>query len=694
MSNEEESSFLDELLEHDYEQPRVGDIRKGVIVAKTPQGVIVDLGTKRDGIVPTTDLNKLSPEERDALQVNDEVPVYITEADAPDSLVVSIHLAQLNQDWIDAEALMESGEIMEGEVIGYNKGGAIVPFGRLRGFIPASHLSELTRGLSDRQRQQKLAKLRGEKLPLKVIEVDRRRRRLVFSQRDAQKEWEEIRKLELLESLHEGDILTGRISGLRDFGIFVDLGGADGLVHISELAWHRIDHPREVVKVGDEIEVYVLSIDKKEHRISLSRKRLLENPWSRVEEKYTQNELVEGKITRIVEYGAFAELEPGIEGLLHVSQLARVQVNDPHEVLNVGETHLLRVVSIDPQRQRIGLSLRAVSPQEQIEWMAQHSLEEEIVAAEEEAVLEKMVEEVAEVEAAAEAIEEDVVEEATAEIAEVEETAVALEADIVEDAVAEVVETEAAAEAIEDEIAEEAIDETGAVEVAAETVEEAIAEEAAAEIVEVEETAEIVEEVIMAEADTEITELEAAEDAIMENAAADVAAIEDTAAEIKEEIAEEAAAAAEEEIIEETADEIAELEAAEDVILENAAADVAAVEEAAAEVEAEIAVDAAIEMTEVDDAATAVEEAIADEALAEMEAVEEVAADLEAATIEDAAVDVEVVEETADVLEEAILEEAAEEMTAVEDVATAAEKEIIEDAAVTITEIETEEEAE
>ena len=641
MSNEEESSFLDELLEHDYEQPRVGDIRKGVIVAKTPQGIIVDLGTKRDGIVPTTDLNKLSPEERDALQVNDEVPVYITEADAPDSLVVSIHLAQLNQDWIDAEALMESGEIMEGEVIGYNKGGAIVPFGRLRGFIPASHLSGLTRGLSDRQRQQKLAKLRGEKLPLKVIEVDRRRRRLVFSQRDAQKEWEEIRKQELLESLHEGDILTGRISGLRDFGIFVDLGGADGLVHISELAWHRIDHPREVVKVGEEIEVYVLSIDKKEHRISLSRKRLLENPWSRVEEKYSQNELVEGKITRIVDYGAFAELEPGIEGLLHVSQLARVQVNDPHEVLNVGETHLLRVVSIDPKRQRIGLSLRAVSPQEQIEWMAQHSLEEEIVAAEEEAVVEEMVEEVAEVEAAAKAIEEGIVEEATAEMAEVEETAVALEADIVEEAVAKVVETEAAAEAIEDEIAEEALEEIVAVEVTAEAVEETILEEAVEEMTAVEE----------------------------------------------------AAAIAEEEIIEEAATEIAELEAVADVILENAAAEAATVEEAAAEVEAEIAVEAAIEMTEVDAAATAVEEAIADEALAEMVAVEEVAADVEAAIIEEAALDVEVVEETADALEEAILEEAAEEMTAVEDVAAATEEEIIEEAAVKITEMETEEEA-
>ncbi|NKQ35093.1 MAG: 30S ribosomal protein S1 [Chloroflexi bacterium] len=650
MSNEEESSFLDELLEHDYEQPRVGDIRKGVIVAKTPQGVIVDLGTKRDGIVPTTDLNKLSPEERDALQVNDEVPVYITEADAPDSLVVSIHLAQLNQDWIDAEALMESGEIMEGEVIGYNKGGAIVPFGRLRGFIPASHLSELTRGLSDRQRQQKLAKLRGEKLPLKVIEVDRRRRRLVFSQRDAQKEWEEIRKLELLESLHEGDILTGRISGLRDFGIFVDLGGADGLVHISELAWHRIDHPREVVKVGDEIEVYVLSIDKKEHRISLSRKRLLENPWSRVEEKYSQNELVEGKITRIVDYGAFAELEPGIEGLLHVSQLARVQVNDPHEVLNVGETHLLRVVSIDPKRQRIGLSLRAVSPQEQIEWMAQHSLEEEIVAAEEEAVVEEMVEEVAE------AVEEAIAEEAAAEIVAVEETAEIVEEAIMAEADAEIAELE--------------------------TVEDAIMENAAADVAAIEDTAAEIEADIAEEAALELVEAEGEEEAILEEAVEEMTAVE------------EAAAAAEEEIIEEAAAEIAELEAVEDVILENAAAEVAAVEEAAAEVEAEIAVEAAIEMTEVDAAATAVEEAIADEALAEMVAVEEVAADVEAAIIEEAALDVEVVEETADALEEAILEEAAEEMTAVENVATAAEEEIIEDTAVKITEIETEEEAE
>lgn len=374
MTNEDHI-FLQALEEHSYESPEVGDIRQGIVVAKTPQGIIVDLGLKRDGIVPSSDLGKLEAEEVNAIQLNDEISVYVVNTDAPDSLVVSIHMAQLNQDWIEAEALKESSSIFEGEIIGYNKGGAIVPFGRLRGFVPASHLTELSRGLNDRQRQQKLAKLRGMKLPMKVIEVDRQRRRLVFSQRDAQREWEETRRAELLQNLKAGDVISGTVSGLRDFGAFVDLGGADGLVHISELAWHRIDHPREVVKVGDEIEVYVLKIDKADQRISLSRKRMLANPWSSVEERYVVNQLVESQITRIVDYGAFAEIEPGIEGLLHVSQLARTNVEKVEDVIKEGETHLLRIVSIDPERQRIGLSLKAVTAQEQIEWMAQKDLD-------------------------------------------------------------------------------------------------------------------------------------------------------------------------------------------------------------------------------------------------------------------------------------------------------------------------------
>jgi small subunit ribosomal protein S1 len=374
---------LEQLLDqHDYDVPKVGDIRQGIIVSISQQGIIIDLGLKRDGLVSQADLNKLEPEERETLKVDDEIFVYIVNVDQPDSLSVSINLARLNLDWIRAEELMESGEIIEAEVIGYNKGGAVVPFGRLRGFVPLSHLSEVSQGMGDRKRQQRLAKLRGEKLPFKVIEVDRRRRRLVLSQREAQKEWNAKRRGELLATLQRGDVRQGRVSGMRDFGAFVDIGGADGLVHISELAWHRVDHPREVLKIGDEIEVAVLKVDRESERISLSRKKLLPNPWTTVEERYHINQLVEGKITRIVDYGAFAEIEPGVEGLLHVSHLSRSNVGSVGEVVKEGETHLLRILSIDPKRQRIGLSLKAVTATEQIEWMAQREMEKAAKAAE------------------------------------------------------------------------------------------------------------------------------------------------------------------------------------------------------------------------------------------------------------------------------------------------------------------------
>ena len=385
MSDESMNSLQDLLDQHSYDMPQPGDIRTGVIVAVTPQGLIIDLGLKRDGIVPQSDLAQLEPEEREALKVNDEVPVYVVQTEDPEALVVSIRLARLNQDWIEAEALLASGQIFEGEVIGYNKGGVIVPYGRIRGFVPISHLSDVTPGMGERRRQQRLARLRGEQIGVKIIEVDRQRHRLVMSQREAQKEWEEKKRGELMETLQPGDVRTGRVSGMRDFGAFVDLGGADGLVHISELSWHRIDHPREVVKLGDEVEVYVLGVDQESGRISLSRKKLLPNPWDTVAQRYNQNQLIEGKVTRILDYGAFAEIEPGVEGLLHVSQLSRNPVEDPRSVVKEGEVHLLRIVSIDQKRQRIGLSLKAVTPTEQIEWMAQKELADALRREEEEA---------------------------------------------------------------------------------------------------------------------------------------------------------------------------------------------------------------------------------------------------------------------------------------------------------------------
>lgn len=374
MSEEKTLTMEDYLEQHDYTLPKDGDIRKGIIVAINEQDIIVDLGLKRDGIIPPTDLAKLSDEERAELVAGNEIDVYIMNANQPNALEVSIFMARINKDWIEAERIMGAGEIIEGQISGYNKGGAIVPFGRLSGFIPASHLSELTPGMSERKRQQRLAKLREKSIPMKVIEVDRERRRLVFSQREAQREWEQKVRAELMETLKPGDVITGRISGIRDFGIFIDLGGADGLVHISQLTWGRIEHPRQVVEVGDEIEVVVLKLDSDKQRISLSRKKLLENPWKSVKERYHEKQLVEGKITRLVEYGAFAEIEPGVEGLLHLSQISRNMVEKASDVIGEGETHLLRVLSVDPKRQRIGLSLKAVTAAEQIDWMAQRDI--------------------------------------------------------------------------------------------------------------------------------------------------------------------------------------------------------------------------------------------------------------------------------------------------------------------------------
>ncbi|MEZ4516785.1 MAG: S1 RNA-binding domain-containing protein [Chloroflexota bacterium] len=500
--------------------PQEGDIRTGTVVAITPQGVIIDLGLKRDGIVPVSDLNKLEPDEREALQPNDEVPVYVVQTADPEALVVSIHLARLNQDWIEAEELLANGEMFEGEVIGYNKGGVIVPYGRIRGFVPISHLTEIPSGMSERRRQQRLAKLRGETLGLKVIEVDRRRHRLVLSQREASREWEEKKRAELMETLHEGDTRVGRVSGLRDFGAFVDLGGADGLVHISELSWHRIEHPREVVKIGDEIEVYVLGIDQESGRISLSRKKLLANPWDTVAERYDINDLVEGKITRILDYGAFAEIEPGIEGLLHVSQLSRSPVEDPRTVVSEGETHLLRIVSIDQKRQRIGLSLKAVTANEQIEWMAQREIEEAQRIEEEEAAasvaaqvgeiedeLDEAEEAVEVAETIAEAAEEAVVEDLAAGdvAAAVEDEVIAEAAEDVADAVEVAVEeTEA--------LAEEAIDETidmvdDAVEAVSEGADEDVVEAALDEAEEVTSEVEEAVETVIEEVEESVEEL-------------------------------------------------------------------------------------------------------------------------------------------------------------------------------------------
>ncbi len=352
------------------EQPERGDIVLGSIVAVDPQGLIVAIdGMKRDGVVQRRDLERMGITDTAQFEVGAEIEVMILRMEDEDgNLILSVSQAQQTEDWKKAEALMTQELAWEGIVSEANRGGLIVLFGNLRGFVPASHVLDLPRGLNEDERKMRMQRLVGQKIPLKIIEVNRKRRRLVFSQRDAQRGNREARKELLLGELKEGDVRKGVVSGLRDFGAFVDLGGADGLIHISELAWHRVNHPKEVLKVGDEIDVYILRLDAEGKRIGLSLKRLQQNPWTTVEEIYHVGQTVEGVVSRVTQFGAFVSLEPGIEALLHTSQIAEPPPEDASLVVHEGQRLLMRVISIEADKQRLGLSLKEVSPDEIARW--------------------------------------------------------------------------------------------------------------------------------------------------------------------------------------------------------------------------------------------------------------------------------------------------------------------------------------
>jgi small subunit ribosomal protein S1 len=374
MSMTEES--MEELITgpYDYRPPQRGDVREGVIVSMEDHQAIVDIGGKREGVVPKRDLELLGEEAVAQLAVGDEVAVYVMRPEDRDgNLRVSINRAQQEADWERARELLESEKVWEEEVVGHNRGGLLISFGRIQGFIPQSHVAELPRGLSREQRLERLPEFVGQKMPVKVVEVDRRRRRLVLSNRAAIRAWRREQRERLLGELTEGEVVHGTVSSLCDFGVFVDLGGADGLVHVSELAWHRVRHPSEVLEEGQEVDVYVLRLDYDRQRIGLSLKRLQPDPWSLVASKYVPGDLVEGVVTNVVDFGAFVRVEEGVEGLVHVSEMP--DGLSPEEAVQPGERVLVRVLHVQPDRRRMGLSLREVTPEERAEWLAQQEAE-------------------------------------------------------------------------------------------------------------------------------------------------------------------------------------------------------------------------------------------------------------------------------------------------------------------------------
>ena len=364
-AQEEQASTMEDLLEDDgldLDMPRQGDIRKGTVARVSETEILVSIGTKSEGVIPAREVDQIDPEAREDLEVGHEITVYVVNPeDQSGNVVLSYVRALEEKDWLFAESLLASGDTYDGKIVGFNKGGLIIPVGQLRGFVPASQVSLLRRiDSSGNTPEQRWGDMIDEDITVSVIEVDRERRRLILSERAALQETRESLKERLLDELSEGDVRTGRVTSLADFGAFVNIDGADGLVHLSEISWERIEHPREVLSVGQEVKVKVIGVDRERKRIGLSIRQLQEDPWVKKVETLKEGQLVEGTITHLTKFGAFARLDEDLEGLIHISEISDQRVAHPKEVLHEGDVVSLRVIKIEPERHRIGLSLRKV----------------------------------------------------------------------------------------------------------------------------------------------------------------------------------------------------------------------------------------------------------------------------------------------------------------------------------------------
>ena len=337
-----------------------GDVIEGTVVRVDRDEILVDIGFKSEGVIPSQELSAERPDVH--LAVGDSVMVYVVHTETKEgNIVLSLAKAHLENDWKDAQTHFEQGDTFELDVIGFNRGGLIVRFGEIRGFVPASQVFDLRGPVPSDQPDQRMQKLVGKKLRVKIIEVDRAKNRLILSETSASRGWRTEQKERLLNELQKGETRRGRVSGLADFGAFVDLGGADGLIHLSELSWQPVSHPSEVVKVGDDVEVFVMDVDREKKRIALSLKRMQPEPWDLVMSTYEPGQLVQATITKLTTFGAFARLQDGIEGLIHISELSSERIVHPKSVVNVGDTVEVRIVRIEPERRRLGLSLRQAS---------------------------------------------------------------------------------------------------------------------------------------------------------------------------------------------------------------------------------------------------------------------------------------------------------------------------------------------
>jgi len=344
---------LREAIEASLRDFKEGDILEGTVVKIDRDEVLLDIGYKSEGVIPTKELSirhDVDPDQ--VVKVGDQVEALVLQKeDKEGRLILSKKRAQYERAWGRIEEVMQSGGTIKGPVIEVVKGGLILDIG-LRGFLPAS--------LVDLRRVRDLHPFVGTELEAKIIELDRNRNNVVLSRRAFLEESQSEGRKKFLESLQKGERRKGTVSSIVNFGAFVDLGGVDGLVHVSELSWKHVDHPSEVVQVGQEVEVEVLDVDLDRERVSLSLKATQEDPWKEFERKYSAGEIIDGQVTKLVPFGAFVRVAAGIEGLVHISEISEQHIETPESVLSVGDEVRVKVIEVDVPRRRISLSMRQV----------------------------------------------------------------------------------------------------------------------------------------------------------------------------------------------------------------------------------------------------------------------------------------------------------------------------------------------
>jgi ribosomal protein S1 len=341
------------LEEEAFKTPSHGDIVDGIVVRVDADEVLVDIGSKAEGVISSKELGLRSEGEAD-LVPGDQIKVYVLQPENDEgNVVLSLRRARAETVWLTAAERQVTGDVMEAEVREQNKGGLIVNMLGLRGFLPSSQVARAYAG--------NLEQLVGQRIPVKVLEVNRKRNRLIVSQKAAEDEDRARRREDLFSRLGVGDEVKGTVSGLTSYGAFVDIGGADGLIHISELSWDRVSKVTDVLQLGDEVTVKVIKLDPDQSRISLSLRQLQQDPWERLIQSVPVGNILEGQVTKTKKYGAFLQIVPGIEGLLHISELSWDHVEKTEDVLKVGETVQVKVIGIDTARRRISLSLKQLS---------------------------------------------------------------------------------------------------------------------------------------------------------------------------------------------------------------------------------------------------------------------------------------------------------------------------------------------